>query len=299
MAILIIGSDGFIGSNLVNYFNTQHEKVIGADIKAIQRNDYYQINPTDPNYDELFANHSFTICINASGSANVKFSFDQPKLDFDSNTLSVFKLLNSIKKHQPNCKFLNLSSAAVYGNFSTEPLAENIQCNPVSPYGFHKWYAELICKEYHVLFNLKTISVRLFSVYGEGQEKLLFWDMWQKYKANKNNIELFGTGNEARDFLHIEDVVKAIDVVYKKEHFNGGAINIASGKTTTIKEAATTFFELLPAKNAQYSFTHHAKKGDPDILAADISKLQQLGFTPTFNLHEGLSKYMQWLQEKK
>lgn len=299
MAILIIGSEGFIGSNLVNYFNTQHEKVIGADIKAIQRNDYYQINPTDPNYDELFANHSFSICINASGSANVKFSFDQPKLDFDSNTLSVFKLLNSIKKHQPNCKFLNLSSAAVYGNFSSEPLEENIHCNPVSPYGFHKWYAELICKEYHVLFNLKTISVRLFSVYGEGQEKLLFWDMWQKYVANKNNIELFGSGNEARDFLHIEDVAKAIDIVITKENFNGAAINIASGNITPIKEAASIFYSLLHTQDAQYSFTHHAKKGDPDILAADISKLKQLGFTPTFNLQEGLSKYMQWLEEKK
>lgn len=299
MSILIIGSEGFIGSNLVNYFKAQNKEVICADIKAIQRNDYFQINPADPNYDELFTHHSFSICINASGSANVKFSFDQPKLDFDSNTLSVFKLLHSIKNHQPNCKFLNLSSAAVYGNFSSEPLEENIHCNPVSPYGFHKWYAELICKEYHVLFNLKTISVRLFSVYGEGQEKLLFWDMWQKYVANKNNIELFGSGNEARDFLHIEDVAKAIDIVITKENFNGGAINIASGKTTTIKEAANTFFGLLPAKNAQYSFTHHAKKGDPDILAADISKLQQLGFTPTFNLQEGLSKYMQWLQEKK
>lgn len=298
MAILIIGSEGFIGSHLVEYFNEQNEAVIGADIKAVQKEHYVQVNPYEPDYDAIFSAYSFSLCINASGSANVKFSFAQPKIDFDSNTMTVFRLLNAIRVHQPTCKFINLSSAAVYGNSSNKPLQEDTACKPVSPYGYHKWYAELICKEYADLFNLHTCSARLFSVYGEQQEKLLFWDMWQKFLNNPNQIELFGTGNEARDFLYVIDIAKALFIIYKKGNFDGTAINVASGKATAIKDAAELFFKKLN-NNITYNFSQHAKQGDPDILAADINKLASLGFTSSYQLSEGLEKYIQWLQEKK
>lgn len=298
MSILIIGSEGFIGKHLVDYFVQQNEEVIGADIKAVQKENYVQVNPYEPDYDSIFANHNFSLCINASGSANVKFSFTQPKIDFDSNTMTVFRLLNAIRVHQPICKFINLSSAAVYGNSSNKPLKENTDCKPVSPYGYHKWYAELICKEYADLFKLNTCSARLFSVYGEHQEKLLFWDMWQKFSTNPTKIELFGTGDEARDFLYVKDVAKALYAIYKKGIFDGSAINVASGEATSIKSVANLFLKRL-SNTVQYSFTQNAKQGDPDILAADTSKLALLGFTTTYNLNEGLEKYIQWLQEKK
>lgn len=298
MAVLIIGSEGFIGSHVMQYFIAQGETVIGADIKAIQKENYYQVNAYEPNYDQLFIQHPFVLCINASGSANVKFSFAQPKLDFDSNTLTVFRLLNAIKNHQPNCKFINLSSAAVYGNSSQEPLHENLACKPVSPYGYHKWYAELICKEYAELFGLQTCSARLFSVYGEGQEKLLFWDMWQKYQQNSTNIQLFGTGQEARDFMYVQDVAKALFIIYQHHQFNGNAINVATGLFTTIQNIAQLFYGKINA-GTSFQFTNTAKQGDPDVLAANITLLQSLQYTPTFTLQEGLEKYIQWLQEKK
>jgi dTDP-glucose 4,6-dehydratase/UDP-glucose 4-epimerase len=280
------------------YFIDKNEIVFGADIKAIQKENYFQVNPYEPDYDEIFSQQQFSLCINASGSANVKFSFAQPKIDFDSNTMTVFRILNAIRTHQPTCKFINLSSAAVYGNSSTKPLNEDLPCNPVSPYGYHKWYAELICKEYANLFNLKTCSARLFSVYGEGQEKLLFWDMWNKYTSNPSSIELFGSGNEARDFLYVKDVAKALYTVAHKHLFDGSAINVASGISTTIQDIAKLFFGKLNTET-HFNFTQTAKQGDPDILAADLTKLSLLGFTPSHQLSEGLEKYIQWLQEKK
>lgn len=298
MSVLIIGSEGFIGTHLVEYFIQQEENVIGADIKAVQKENYVQINPYEPDYDSIFAKYDFSLCINASGSANVKFSFAQPKTDFDSNTMTVFRLLNAISVHQPSCKFINLSSAAVYGNSSTKPLNENADCKPVSPYGYHKWYSELICKEYAELFKLNTCSARLFSVYGEHQKKLLFWDMWQKYLTNPTKIELFGTGDEARDFLYVKDVAKALYTIYINGNFDGTAINVASGVATSIEKVAEIFLKKL-SNTVNYTFTQNVKLGDPDILAADTSKLALLGFTSTYQLNEGLEKYIQWLQEKK
>lgn len=298
MTILIVGSEGFIGSHLVQYFAQKNFNIIEADIKAIQKQNYIQLNPYEPEYDAIFSNNRIDVCINASGSANVKFSFAQPKIDFDSNTMTVFRILNAIKNNASNCKFINLSSAAVYGNYSNKPLNEKLPCNPVSPYGFHKWYAELICKEYALLFNIKCCSARLFSVYGERQEKLLFWDMWQKYLLNNNTVELFGTGNEARDFMYVKDVAKALWYVIQNNNFTGDAINIATGLTTTIKDVAHIFFKQIDT-HTQYKFTHTTKLGDPDVLAADITELANYGFTATYSLEEGLKSYTQWLQEKK
>ena len=298
MAILIVGSEGFIGKHLVEYFRERGKDVLESDIRAVQKEHYIQVNPYDPDYDFIFANNDISLCINASGSANVKFSFTEPKIDFDSNTGTVFRILNAIRSNSKDCRFINLSSAAVYGNISVEPLREDAVCNPVSPYGFHKWYAELMCREFAQLFGLRTCSARLFSVYGEYQEKLLFWDMWMKYQKDNSSIELFGSGNEARDFLYVKDVAKALDIISENDDFNGGIVNVASGKATNIKEAAGIFFNKIN-QEAVFKFSNTSKLGDPDILAADTSKLKSYGFTPAYELKEGLEKYVQWLKERR
>ena len=298
MPVLIIGSEGFIGKHLVQYFKQAGEVVIESDIRSLQRESYIQVNPYDPDYENIFSQHEISLCINASGSANVKFSFAEPQIDFDSNTVTVFRILDAIRKHGSGCRFINLSSAAVYGNSSSDPLKEDMSCKPVSPYGFHKWYAEIICKEFAELFGLKTCSARLFSVYGEGQEKLLFWDMWMKYRKNKSSVELFGTGNEGRDFLYVKDVAKALELIYKSHTFNGSAVNLASGKTTLIKEAASIFFDKID-RTTQYHFTNAAKQGDPDVLAANVDQLFSYGFRPEHDLSAGLEKYEQWIQERR
>lgn len=298
MAILIVGSEGFIGKHLVEYFRQAGKSVVETDIRAVQRDNYIQVNPYDPDYDKILAHQQFALCINASGSANVKFSFTQPEIDFDSNSGTVFRLLDSIRLHNPQCRFLNLSSAAVYGNSSSHPLSEHMPCKPVSPYGFHKWYAELMCKEFAALYGVKTCSARLFSVYGEHQEKLLFWDLWMKYQKNTSSIELFGSGEEGRDFLYVKDVALALDMICRHNDFSGEAVNVASGKTTTIAEAVKIFFDKVDDK-ALYRFSNNAKQGDPDILAADITELTSYGFSATHDLTEGLEKYIQWLRERK
>jgi dTDP-glucose 4,6-dehydratase/UDP-glucose 4-epimerase len=298
MAILIVGSEGFIGKHLVDHFRATGQQVVEADIRPLQKDNYLQVNPYDPDYDEIFSNNSIALCINASGSANVKFSFAQPKIDFDSNTITVFRLLNAIKQHHPGCRFINLSSAAVYGNSSSRPLSEDTPCRPVSPYGYHKWYAELICREFADMFGLKTCSARLFSVYGEGQEKLLFWDMWTKYQQNRAGIELFGSGEEARDFMYVKDVARALQIVFERSSFNGEAINVATGEVTPIKNVARLFFGKIDASTG-FSFTHAVKQGDPDVLAADNSELASFGFTCTYALDQGLENYIQWLQGRK
>ena len=190
-----------------------------------------------------------------------------------------------------------MSSAAVYGNPVALPIKETADLKPLSPYGWHKLYAEQICKEYYYLYNIQTINLRLFSVYGEHLKKQIFWDLYQKC-LHSEEVELFGSGKETRDFIYINDLVHAIDCVIKNGLFNGEAVNIASGLETEIKNAATIFInEKNPSIKLKFNMI--VKPGDPLHWRADIDLLKSFGFTNQVSIEEGLKNVVKWLKENK
>jgi UDP-glucose 4-epimerase len=295
MKILIIGSKGFIGSHLSKSLSSLPEnEVFECDVVVdYEKTNYYLVDATNGDYQSIFLNNQFDLCINCSGAASVPDSLIHPLRDFTLNTYNVFKLLDSIRQHQKKCRFLNISSAAVYGNPTELPIAESQELKPISPYGIHKVQAETICSMFYNYYKIPTSSVRVFSAYGEGLKKQLFWDLIQKTKA-EGPISMFGTGNESRDFIHIDDVVQAIRCVADQGEFQGDAINIANGEEITIKEAVDTLISLLPFPKTA-SFNGLVKAGDPLNWKSDISKLTSLGYKQSVNLQEGLRKYYSWI----
>jgi dTDP-glucose 4,6-dehydratase/UDP-glucose 4-epimerase len=203
--------------------------------------------------------------------------------------------LLAIKEYNIECKLVNFSSAAVYGNPSVLPINESATKSPLSPYGIHKLQSEELLSYYHNFFGVKTCSLRVFSAYGEGLKKQLFWDLYQKYK-DKETIILFGTGNESRDFIYINDLMQGLDLVIAKSNFNGEIINLSSGIETTIGEAVKIFYSVLN-KNTSYSFNGEKRLGDPLNWRADISKIINLGFVSKTSITEGLKKYINWIKE--
>ncbi len=296
MNILIIGSKGFIGSHCVNYFKNKNYQVFEAGVSANLNNNpfYSQLNGNNTNFDALFKQQQYDLCINASGSAHVGFSFDKPDIDFELNVLNVHKILVSIRTYQPKCKFINFSSAAVYGNPEKLPIAEESSKNPLSPYGFHKLQSEYLLKEYHRFFGLSTCSLRVFSAYGPGLKKQLFWDLYQKATQNPEQIEVYGTGAESRDFIYIDDLIKGIDLIFEKAPFDGNAFNISSGIETPIKEVVNQFYQHLNP-GLKFTFNNIQKQGDPNNWQADVTHLQKLGFKTLTSLNEGLLNTANWL----
>lgn len=297
MKILIIGSKGFIGSHCVSYFQTKGFEVFQADVNASSDKNYYQIENQNSDFSLPFQENQFDVCINASGSAHVGFSFENPTKDFELNVINVQKILVAIRDYNSTCKFINFSSAAVYGNPKVLPITEDSVCKPLSPYGFHKLQSELLLTEYHNFFGLRTCSLRVFSAYGPGLKKQLFWDLYQKASQN-NVVSLFGTGNETRDFIYIDDLLQIIDLVIQNSTFQGSIYNVASNIETTIAEAAHVFIEAFsPEKEAV--FNGEEKLGDPTNWLAEMEKLKKYGFRPEYNLHLGLNKYTEWLRENE
>jgi len=297
MKVLIIGSKGFIGSHCVNYFSNLHPVWQCDVVNDYTTKNYFLIDATNADFNAVFESTSFDVCINCSGAASVPDSIKNPKRDFSLNVTNVFKQLDAIQKHAPQCKYINLSSAAVYGNPTYLPIDESHPLRPISPYGHHKSMAETICKEFYENYNIQTCSLRIFSAYGPGLEKQLFWDLHKK-GLQSQRVQLYGTGNESRDFIYISDLVQAIAISIEKSHFKNDIINVANGREEKISDVANTFYQLFNA-NIQISFGGEERKGDPINWVANIGRLKEMGYTNSVTIEEGLKNYQQWLNEKE
>jgi UDP-glucose 4-epimerase len=297
MKILIFGSKGFIGSSLLTYFREKNINVYGSDVLSDSSDEkYFEISTLNSNFDILFKTHCFDVCVNCSGASSVPNSFIDNELDFELNTVNVYKILNSIRSNNPNCKFINISSAAVYGNVNYIPVNETSNLEPISPYGFHKLMSEIIVSEFHKIYGLKTCSLRLFSVYGVGLKKQLLWDIFQKWKNNEI-LEFHGNGSETRDFIYIDDLVKLIDIIIKDLEFKGDVINVANGEETKIKDIVTLMLNELGGRD--YSFNNVTRIGDPFRWKGDISKIQKIGYLKSVSIEDGIKKYVSWLKDLK
>jgi nucleoside-diphosphate-sugar epimerase len=297
--IIILGSEGFIGKYLVRFFFEKGWNVHGADVLEVGTRfyQYHKISRLSPEFDELLQSIDFTACVNAAGSGNVSYSISHPLTDFEANSLDVIRCLDAIRRHRPFCKFLHISSAAVYGNPATLPIKESDPLKPVSPYGWHKLISEQICQEYSGIYDISVAIARPFSVYGPGLKKQLIWDLYLKCLQSVNGaIELWGTGTESRDFIYIEDLVLAFYTIIQFGKMKGEVYNVASGIETTIKEVSRLFLNALQ-KTVLVRFNQQIRVGDPINWRADISRLKAIGFTPKTDISHGLTKTAEWLKD--
>jgi len=301
--ILITGAGGFIGSHICQYFGQRGHSITGVDkfSPSLLSSDlypnlrrFYEIDLPDDTFISILREFQPGLLVHCAGSASVPYSMQKPYEDFlHSARLTAF-ILEALRKHLPSCHFIFLSSAAVYGNPQKLPIPEDALCQPISPYGYHKYICEMLSEEYTSIYGMKSSVLRIFSAYGERLRKQVIFDLCRKFTdPASQTVEVFGTGNETRDFIHAHDIAQAIEHVYGKGAI--GVFNVASGKQTRIGDIV----EMVKAcfnstRNIVYSGS--SRPGDPLYWQADISRLTSLGFCQEIPLHEGIKKYCQWFE---
>jgi UDP-glucose 4-epimerase len=297
MNILILGSEGFIGQNLIRFFEEKGYSLYGVDIINYSRGTYkyYKILSISTDLKTILEDTTFDICINAAGSGNVSFSISNPTTDFTANTADIIFFLENLRTYQPSCKYLHISSAAVYGNPTALPIAEDYLVKPISPYGFHKLMSEMICKEYAQIYKMHIAIVRPFSVYGIGLKKQLLWEICNKLLL-ADTTELFGTGNETRDFIHVNDLCNLMNCIIENGKFNCDIYNAASGAEISIKGIAQ-IFEQYNLNKKKITFSNIVRDGDPLNWRADIGKISALGYSPKQDIKNGIEQYINWFVE--
>lgn len=296
--ILITGCNGFAGSHLTRFFLDQFE-VHGADVSTstVHPINYHCIDRHQPEYKSIFRNHQFDWCINAGGNGSVAFSLENPDLDFKMNVENVRKLLEAISETDKNCRFIQMSSAAVYGNLKKTLWNEQDDLQPISPYGINKLKSENLCKEYYEKHGVKSLVLRIFSLYGPGLRKQLLWDFYQRLCAN-TSVTMHGTGNEERDFLFITDFVQIVNDLMKNENSSGQTLNIATGTATKVSDVLH-LIKKISGEKTEINFNGIVREGDPVRMNADITALKKIIHPQFTNPEVSLSKTVAWMNSEK
>lgn len=297
--VLVTGSNGFIGSHAAIYLATNGYQVIGVDIGSVSIVPdirYVQLNLLSDDISELLENYQLYAIIHCAGMADVNYSIQHPDSDFSMNVVLTRKILYAVKEKAPNVRLLYMSSAGVYGNPQQLPIEERFERKPISPYALHKTLVEDICEYFIRQHSLDIRILRIFSAYGNGLKKQIFWDMGQKIK-NTGKLSLFGSGNETRDFIHIDDLIRVISMILEAEKQENVVFNVANGKEASIRQIAELFCDIMGKSRRIIAFNNESRAGNPSNWCADISIIRKLGYVPRVSLNEGIRRYADWLQE--
>ena len=179
--MVITGVNGFIGGHAKEYFEKEYE-ITGLDLAANYCGDrqpgdtmtYYQCNMSQESAEmaAIFTGVQPDVILHCAGSANVGASVVNPMADLDGNLHSLYQLLLALKSFEKRPQIIFLSSAGIYGNPRQLPVRESDAAAPMSPYGLHKHMAEELCEYYNRIHGYRIRSIRIFSAYGNGRNKL-------------------------------------------------------------------------------------------------------------------------------
>ena len=296
---LVTGGAGFIGSYLVEELiaNGANVKIIDnfsvgkQNIEFLARIGAEIFESDICNYDEIkdiFKDVDYVFHLAAMNRAQRSINDPIKSNDININgTLNCLHLshLNRVKK------FIFVSSSSVYKGVENKALKEGMFLEPLHPYGIGKLAGEHYCRIYNDLFNLNTVTLRYFSVYGPRQRGDIkhagvIAKFFLQAKENKD-ITIFGDGNQRRNFSMVLDVVKGTLIGAIKKETIGEIINIASEKEYTVREIAETIIKITKSKSKIVFL--EPLKGDPMRNKADVSKAKNiLEFQADYDLQRGL-----------
>jgi UDP-glucose 4-epimerase len=227
---------------------------------------------------------------------DVTTSFQFPRDDMEVNYLGTLNVLEYANRKEIR-KIVFTSSAAIYGDTKEIPVSEDIQLNPISPYGLHKMASEKLLQVYRAQYGLEHVIIRPFNVYGPRQDpsnqysgvisKFMDWGLAGK------PLMIHGDGGQTRDFVYVGDVAEAM-LKASVSNFSG-TINIATGEETSILDLAKVIEELSGSDSKRVHLPE--RKGEIKRSVADTSRLQKvLGPFDTVTLKEGLRKTYRWFE---
>lgn len=302
MKVLISGIYGFIGSHLEKSYIASGWEVFGWDMDGVTAGGdfWFQANMLDPaDAQKVIGKIMPDLLLHCAGNADVSKSVRDPLTDLQRNYITTENLLFALKAcGAVNCRFLLFSSAAVYGNPLSLPMDEQQPINPLSPYALHKRAAEEVCEFVHRNYGMDVKILRIFSVYGPGLKKQIFWDMHRKIKET-GRLELYGSGEESRDYIYVDDLVNAVKLIADAASVEDIYFNVANGKEMTIREAAEIFAERAGLDKKKISFMGTRREGDPVNWCADIDNLKKLGYCGSVPFSEGISLYADWIENSE
>ena len=293
--VVVTGGAGFIGSNLV-------DTLISQDIEVLVIDNLSTGKIQNINKKAVFLNHDLSsidsqklidifegidIVFHLAALARVQPSIEDPFPYHDSNVTATLNILYAAHKAGVK-KVIYSASSSCYGDSEKVPQKEDDPTNPLSPYGLQKYVGEQYCRMFSQVYNLDTVSLRYFNVYGERMSLegayCLVTGIFARQMQQKKSLTITNDGKQRRDFTYVGDVIQAnILAAQHPQRLNGEVFNIGNGKNVSINEVADMFGGIK---------TYGEKRLEPFETLADNQKAKSiLKWQPKGNLSEWIKKY--------
>jgi UDP-glucuronate 4-epimerase len=315
--ILVTGGAGFIGSHLVEHLlheNAWNVTVIDdlndfyppdikrTNINALRERGEVQFFEADIRCTEslqpVFDENEFDVIVHLAARAGVRPSLKQPKLYVETNVNGTMNLLELARDYDVG-QFVFGSSSSVYGINGKVPFSEDDPIRqPISPYAATKAAGELLCHTYSHLFDIRTVCLRFFTVYGARQRPDLAIHKFSRLISEGKPIQVFGDGSTRRDYTYIDDIIQGVRASLDYNDSMHEVFNLGESQTTELSH----LIELLEASLGQKAIIDHQpmQPGDAPITFADISKAKKLlGYDPATKIAEGIPKFVEWFKTSR
>jgi UDP-glucose 4-epimerase len=282
--ILVTGSSGFVGKNLVEELKRQD-----AEVLTLTDHDGRRIDIRDQQRVKGIINdiRNIDIVYHLAAITSVPFSFENPRETYDVNVLGTLNILELCRSC--NADTIVFASSYVSGQPQYLPIDEKHPLQPTNPYARSKILGEELCRAYNTDFGVKCIILRPFNIYGRGQSKdFLIPSIIAQLQYGK--IELKDP-DPKRDFIYISDV---IDAYIKAEEFKGNfeVFNVGYGKSYSVKEITEKIVQLY-GKDVKINYKNERRKNEIMDTVADIRKAKEkLGWEPSVDIDSGLKSML-------
>jgi len=310
--ILVTGGAGFIGSHLVDKLLAEGDWQVSAldnfnefyaprikhdNLAQHADNPRFRLFEADicraEQLREIFAQNDFDAIVHLAAWAGVRPSLLNPKLYTHVNVDGTVNLLDAAKEFGVK-QFVFGSSSSVYGINSKIPFAEDDNIfHPISPYAATKAAGELLCHTYSHLYDIRTICLRFFTVYGARQRPDLAIHKFSKLISEDKPIPVFGDGTTRRDYTYVDDIIAGVRAAIDYDRTNYEIFNLGESQTVELKDLISLLEENLGKKAVIER--QPMQPGDVPLTFADISKARALlGYDPQTKIEQGIPKFTDW-----
>jgi len=308
MRYLVTGAAGFIGSNLVESLTADNHEVVGVDGFT----PYYEREVKEKNLSRLRGHEGFSlveldlresslvdcldgvdVVVHLAGQPGVRSSWGKEFEDYVGHNIMATQRLLEAARDAGVRRFVYASSSSVYGNAASYPTRETDVTRPFSPYGVTKLSAEHLCGVYAANWDVPTVSLRYFTVYGPRQRPDMAFHRFIEATLAGRALDLYGDGGQRRDFTFVSDVVAATRMAAERESTPGTVLNIAGGSHATIRDVLELIGEAAGTPPLINSLP--GVPGDVAETRAECNMAEDvLGWCPTVGLSEGLAAQVAW-----
>ncbi len=320
--VLVTGCAGFIGSHLTDRLLADGYGVVGID----SFEDYYPRADKEMNLESAMLSPAFTLydanildltadagsaeqdltrdrsltslladcdCVyHLAAQAGVRSSWGSSfEVYARNNVLATQQLLEACVASGVH-KVIYASSSSVYGDQEELPLREDMLPRPRSPYGVTKLAGEHLCGLYHANYQLDTVSLRFFTVYGPRQRPDMAFNKFIRTLLEDRDIVVYGDGRQTRDFTYVDDIVEGL--MLAQAAAAGAIMNIGGGNRVSLREAIATLGDVMGVKPRL--LLRPVEAGDVRDTWADVSRATaSIGYRPTTKLAAGLKQEYAWM----